>query len=683
MRNALKVSDVNSDQVQRVQALLSIVTKVVSKETLRHQPDDTIFVELFGLDSIDTCDFISLLESLPHVDPMGNYEGDGYERLIKLAKQHKADHVEPWIRKHLSVSDAAILHAILAQCPDKLSELVSKIPDKTTTEVAKKSGFAAVLPALLVGGFTPAGIAIALVTGYLSQRAVNNQIDNSAEDSKALKLARRYIKQVVDKVLKRFDSVSCPRLVASVSALLDNIIGNSHSSENQMQRMRALLEMIQPFIFGGTPMVSALKHATSIFTKTLSYHKILVIISDGEASDGDPVALVQQIPGDVVVVTCYLTSKLITNSKQLFYKEQDDWEKGERVMFRMSSKMPNTHHPLSLLRHAHWRLASEGESRLFLRANNLDIVNEFFNTFVSHLTDISGDAFLDLIGIVDLDLYINKLNEEASSPLQKGGTCYANAAGFVFHLAMQRIVGREVPSFFDIRASLIQLYGTQGASTMSVLANEASKYRLHFIEVDEEGARQAINMRRPVIGTFGLTDGNKSQWESFTNFFATTPKGILERSDVGEAATTILVGHSAILMRCEPSSLTFMNSWGDKWANGGFFSIKDATVLSNPSQKMRFYDVYWTVNDLTQEEINAYETANVEKSKQLADKFPSVKELMVTGPLCNTPHPLDFYYGHCLSVECPSCNRIFKPTGMIQREGREERRRRGGGSEDK
>ena len=43
-----------------------------------------------------------------------------------------------------------------------------------------------------------------------------------------------------------------------------------------------------------------------------------------------------------------------------------------------------------------------------------------------------------------------------------------------------------------------------------------------------------------------------------------------------------------VLMRCTPRGLTFMNSWGEEFANGGFFTVENENVLRN----MKFYDVY-------------------------------------------------------------------------------------------
>ena len=93
------------------------------------------------------------------------------------------------------------------------------------------------------------------------------------------------------------------------------------------------------------------------------------------------------------------------------------------------------------------------------------------------------------------------------------------------------IVGREggVPDFYAIRKRIINEYGEPGADTETVLMNVCSEYRLRFCEVDETGARKAINRRRPVVATFWLYD---QEWAKFKQVFKKTRKGILKKSDL-------------------------------------------------------------------------------------------------------------------------------------------------------
>ncbi len=97
----------------------------------------------------------------------------------------------------------------------------------------------------------------------------------------------------------------------------------------------------------------------------------------------------------------------------------------------------------------------------------------------------------------------------------------------VFHLAMSRIEGRDggVPKFEELRDHFINEYGVNRAITEEVIKQWAPHYRLRWKEVDEEGARQAVNARRPVVAKFKLSSAN---WARFKEFYKNKPKAILK-----------------------------------------------------------------------------------------------------------------------------------------------------------
>ena len=63
-------------------------------------------------------------------------------------------------------------------------------------------------------------------------------------------------------------------------------------------------------------------------------------------------------------------------------------------------------------------------------------------------------------------------------------------------------------------------------------------------------------------------------------------------------SSQIVGGHAVVLIRCHPNCLVFMNSWGQEFADGGFFQVQDEKVLHN----MEFFDIYWEEDDLTPSE---------------------------------------------------------------------------------
>jgi hypothetical protein len=80
-----------------------------------------------------------------------------------------------------------------------------------------------------------------------------------------------------------------------------------------------ILATIEPYIYGGTPMCAALESATALFHSVSADDKALFILSDGEASDGDPTVIASRLKGNgVTVFCCLLTGDHIAQPKQLY-----------------------------------------------------------------------------------------------------------------------------------------------------------------------------------------------------------------------------------------------------------------------------------------------------------------------------------------------------------------------------
>ena len=289
-------------------------------------------------------------------------------------------------------------------------------------------------------------------------------------------------------------------------------------------------------------MKKALEHAKEIFDRATVDQKVLFILSDGSSADGDPFPIAEELrKSNVTIITCFLTSNPITQSKRLLYTKDPAWkdprwDEGVLKLFDMSSNVHNTEIPVTYFIDAKWELPTEGESRLFLQANSLDIVEEFVDIVSTHIKEgRCVDAVATILATVSVATYINVANSEFEPNKQRGKTCYANAIAAVYHLAMRRIVGREggVPEFSSILQTLADKYASK-ADTKRVLIETCKNYRLHFTELnrnvriaDEIGARNALNQRRPVVATFFL-----DRWLEFSKFYRDNPKGILEAKDL-------------------------------------------------------------------------------------------------------------------------------------------------------
>jgi hypothetical protein len=99
--------------------------------------------------------------------------------------------------------------------------------------------------------------------------------------------------------------------------------------------------------------------------------------------------------------------------------------------------------------------------------------------------------------------------------------CYAHATAAVLHMALLRIYAREggCPSITEIRSKILKYFPSKpdGESVLEVLKKAMDWYQpLCFRMVDEEGARQAVLHRRPVLATFWMEG---SGWNTLSTHF--------------------------------------------------------------------------------------------------------------------------------------------------------------------
>ena len=450
---------------------------------------------------------------------------DGISVMIKFAADQNAPHAERWIRRALSEPEAGVLYTILSRDKELMEQFIEKLPSPGKSKLLN----------------------------------VSSAVTFGVADASQSKIEKSELYKLVHDVINRFANVTAylkqpqiqrpvPQPAKEVSDLLDELLDDSTRGSSRKYtkesstKIRRLFEHIKPFIFGGTPMKKALNHAKEIFDEAKVDQKALFILSDGSSGDGDPLPIVEELRrSNVTIITCFLTSNSINQSKCLLYAkdpawEDPKWDRGIQNLFDMSSSVHNTEIPVTYFADAKWKLPVEGESRLFLQANSLDMVEEFVDIVSTHIKEgRCVDAIATMLATVSVATYINVANSKFEQSKQRGRTCYANAIAAVYHLAMRRIVGREggVPEFSSILKALIEKYASKAADTKKVLAETCKNYRLHFTELrnigaaDEIGARNALNQRHFVVATFFL-----DHWFEFSKFYRDNPKGILEAKDL-------------------------------------------------------------------------------------------------------------------------------------------------------
>ena len=387
------------------------------------------------------------------------------------------------------------------------------------------------------------------------------------------------------------------------------------------------MENIEPFIYGETPLNASLNQALNIFSSAQykENRKVLFVLSDGIPADRGRPPIDKLKLLDVQTISCYITSQHINNPKQLFSTQRANWKKETKFMFNLSSEKKTQEIPRTVFVKKDWDIEETNNmTKLFVQINHPDLLCDVTDLVRNVIT--SKDALADLLASVDLDCYINQTIKQMEPKLQVGGTCYAYAAATVLHLAMHRIKDRDdgYSKFEDLKNQMIEIYGEKGATTIAVLEQMCPLYRLHVTEVNFKEALSAIAAKRPVLTTFSL---NGKQWDAFSHFFNVNPRGILSEEDLQKTCNvehpSESGGHAVVLTSYSIESLVFMNSWGKEWADNGFFSIANSKVLS-----CKFYDVYWTVNDLSGAEkirfqLHGLRLSRKERTRRIVSYFES------------------------------------------------------------
>ena len=495
-------------------------------------------------------------------------------------------------------------------------------------------------------------------------------VANSAYASVVTSFKRAEVEDVIQ-VVEKAKSYLLKKVgvhsIVSVKDASDVLHGYVDERELSKERSRELLRSVEPFIYGRTPLYESIEKATELFEDTASefsnHKKLLFILSDGEPTDGENTdragidhAVAKLTTANVTVVSCFITESTEITPRRLYSEMEPEWNPGAKFLFSLSSPLQTQSLPRTIFVKRGWIIdITNNETHLFLQVNHPDNMREACE--VARSVVCCQDALSDLLASVDLDVHINQSVTGFKAKKQKGGTCYANASAAVLDLSMRRILGREggYPDFYKLREEVINHFGTEGANPLHVLQEMCPKYRLHCERVDLTGAMKAITAKRPVMTAFWLTE---DEWDSFSNFFMSNPTGILTKKEIDITARPPNArpdeGHAVVLTSFNSDCLRLMNSWGVGWAEQGFFKVQDAAVLG-----LEFFDVFWTIKDLTEEEKSYYKKRGSQVAKSLMKSYQSLKRAEYTCPKCSRSSPVKEFTGTLLQASCPKCRRVF------------------------
>lgn len=460
--------------------------------------------------------------------------------------------------------------------------------------------------------------------------------------------------------------------IFNVQEASDVLHGYVDEKELTRERSLELLQSVEPYIYGYTPLYQATEKAIELFEKRASnFHsaqKLLFILSDGYPSDedvSDPArkdrAVSKLTTAGVTVVSCFITNSFRIEPKRLFSKMEPDWDRGAKFLFTLSSKVSAQSLPRTMFVKRDWTIdITNNETQLFLQVNHPDHLRDACKLARDFVC--CKDTLSDVLSTVDLDIFhINKdLNDYEAKEEQIGATCYAHACATVLHLSMKRILGRKGghPSFKDLRNECIDRFGRDGADPLQVLQEMCRDYRLQCREVDINDALKAVSSSQPVVASFWLT---KDEKKTFQEFFdnETNQTSILTKNEIDIAArpaNTLTEGHSVVLTSFDSESLRLLNSWGCQWADMGFFRVQNEDVLG-----LEFIEVYWEEDDLEEEEKAYFKRHGSTVARKLMESYSSLKDAQYTCPVaeCSKRSPVVAFTGTLSHVKCPKCGNEF------------------------
>ncbi|KAF5483028.1 hypothetical protein CGCS363_v015064 [Colletotrichum siamense] len=493
MHEALETDGFDERATDRLSAVLRAALKLAQSER-HHNPDASVFIGVFGLDTddgyppaIDLCEVASAL-----LGPSAEHRS-GHDLLIARANAEGVPHVKKYILGKLTENEARIVDTYLQRHRDKIKDFVDAIPTEDEIHATRKEAELAVMAAgvcfgLLLG---PVGVVAGTAGGGLIGKAAADKVEDlGVENSEALKLARSMCKEW----LKDFTKLT-PRPVGEVVGLLERLQERPEAEEETANPN--LLDTLRRYIYGRTPMRHVLKLSLETFKRhSDAERRVLILISDGLSSDGNPLSLARRLrKAQVDIATVYLTSNPDAAQRSLYYQPVESWHRGRRVLFNMAGRVAGVAHPIPALASVGWNIPSAGEIALHATVSTSAALNEICSLLLSARLG-SANLLLDLIGRFKIDQYINDENiRGCQNPSDQGQepTCYAHAAAAVICMAMSRVFGRE-GGYEDVekaRQRILEVYPAKpdGRVAKAVLENAAGWYQLRVLEVDEDAAR--------------------------------------------------------------------------------------------------------------------------------------------------------------------------------------------------
>jgi hypothetical protein len=139
----------------------------------------------------------------------------------------------------------------------------------------------------------------------------------------------------------------------------------------------------------GSPGRFRLDDALLAFLKSLwLMRRILLVISDGDPTDGAPTETLSRLREDgITVISCFVTDEDIADPKTLVAIPKEAWTAGATLMWTAASEIDEQGPFSRYLLQQGWSM--EKHAKLFVQVNHSDVLKEFVRLAGSHFTSAS------------------------------------------------------------------------------------------------------------------------------------------------------------------------------------------------------------------------------------------------------------------------------------------------------
>jgi len=198
-----------------------------------------------------------------------------------------------------------------------------------------------------------------------------DSVTEAAKDS----IREKIVGEIAGKILNKANEIGDTTLTAEeLASLFDSPVSKKDA------------RAVEHVIFGLTPMNHAVREIEKRYQRSEDYNqRILLVISDGEPTDGNPTETFSRLrENGVTVISCFVTDEDIANPRALVASPREVWTKGATLMWNIASEADEQGPFGRYLLQQGWSI--EKKSRLFVQVNHSDVLKEFVRLAGSHFT---------------------------------------------------------------------------------------------------------------------------------------------------------------------------------------------------------------------------------------------------------------------------------------------------------